>query len=75
MVYLYKTMLHHYETMLNCSASMVFQNKTIKGRKVTSDYAFKATIYISSEKIVGSFETKYGNVTPCCLLTYTPSQC
>ena len=69
------SMVYQKETMLNCSASMVFQNKTIKGSSVTRDGAFKATIYISSEKIVGSFETKYANVTPCCLLTYTPSQC
>lgn len=50
-------MVYQYETMPNCSASMAFQNKTIKAGSETMDDAFKAAIYISSEKIYGSYKT------------------
>lgn len=56
MVYQYETMVHQYKTMLNCNASRAFQNKTIKARLVKMDDAFKATIYISSKKIVGGYK-------------------
>ena len=51
------SIVYQYKSMLNCSASMVFLIKTIKGSSVTSDDAFKAAIYISSEKIYGSYKT------------------
>jgi hypothetical protein len=51
MVYWVDSMVNQNETMLNCSASMVFQNKTIKAKSVTRDDDFKATLYISIEKI------------------------